>query len=57
MDDVVLLAEHGLIDRAELEAAYQQILPQLGHGRFFNLDPTTFTERYEATLALLPKAK
>ena len=54
LSDVKLLAERGLIHRDELEAAYQQILPQLGHGRFFNIDPAKFTERYEAALALLP---
>ena len=55
LSDIVLLAEHGLIVREELEAAYQQVLPQLGHGRFFNIDPTVFTEHYEAALAMLPE--
>lgn len=55
LSDVKLLAERGLIHRDELEAAYQQILPQLGHGQFFNIDPAKFTERYEAALTLLPE--
>lgn len=54
LSDVALLAQNGLIQRDELETAYQQILPQLGHGRFFNLDPTKVAEQYAATLALLP---
>jgi hypothetical protein len=51
---VALLAQNRLIQRKDLEAAYQQILPQLGHGRFFNIDPAKFAEQYAATLALLP---
>lgn len=55
LSDVALLAQNGLIQRDELETAYQQILPQLGHGRFFNLDPAKFAEQYAATVALLPE--
>lgn len=54
LSDVSLLAQNGLIQREQLEAAYQQILPQLGHGKFFNIDPAKFAEQYAATLALLP---
>jgi hypothetical protein len=54
LSDVALLAQNGLIQREELEAAYQQILPQLGHGRFFNIDRAKYAEQYAATLALLP---
>ncbi|HEX5548818.1 MAG TPA: DUF6036 family nucleotidyltransferase [Ktedonobacterales bacterium] len=54
LNDVALLAQNRLIQRKDLEAAYQQILPQLGHGRFFNIDPAKFAEQYAATLALLP---
>ena len=54
LSDVALLAQNGLIQRDELETAYQQILPQLGHGRFFNLDPAKVAEQYAATLAILP---
>lgn len=54
LSDVLLLAQNGLIQRDVLETAYQQILPQLGHGRFFNIDPVTFAEQYAAALALLP---
>ena len=55
LNDVALLAQQGLIHSDELEVAYQQILPQLGHGQFFNIDPEKFTERYEAALAALPE--
>ncbi len=55
LNDVALLAQNRLIQRKDLEAAYQQILPQLGHGRFFNIDPAKFAEQYAATLALLPE--
>ena len=54
VSDVALLAQNGLIQREDLEAAYQQILPQLGHGRFFNIDPAKFAEQYAATITLLP---
>ena len=54
LSDVLLLAQNGLIQRDVLETASQQILPQLGHGRFFNIDPVTFAEQYAAALALLP---
>jgi hypothetical protein len=54
LSDVLLLAQNGLIHRDVLETAYQQILPQLGHGRFFNIDPVKFAEQYAAALALLP---
>jgi uncharacterized nucleotidyltransferase DUF6036 len=54
LSDVMTLSQNGLIHRDELEAAFQQILPQLGHGRFFNLDPAKFAQQYTAALALLP---
>jgi hypothetical protein len=53
LQDVALLAQHGLIQQAPLEAAYQQILPQLGTGRFFNIDPTQFAQKFAAMVANL----
>lgn len=51
--DVGLLAQQSLITRDELDAGMREILPQLGHGRFFNVDPQRFTQHYEATTAQL----
>ncbi len=51
--DVELLAQQCLISRDELDAAMREILPQLGHSRFFNVDPQRFTQRYNAAVARL----
>lgn len=51
--DVTLLAQQNLVSRDELDAAVREILPQLGHGRFFNVDPQRFTQRYEAATSRL----
>lgn len=53
LQDVALLAQHGLIQQAPLEAAYQQILPQVGTGRFFNIDPARFAQKFAAVVAQL----
>jgi hypothetical protein len=53
IQDVVLLQQHGLIQRDLLETAFQAILPQLGTGRFFNIDPAVFTQKFAAAIALL----
>jgi hypothetical protein len=50
---VELLAQQSLISRDELDAAMREILPQLGHSRFFNVDPQRFTQRYNAAVARL----
>jgi hypothetical protein len=41
------------LQRAELEAAYQQIAQQLGTGRFFNIDPNQFAQRFAAVVQRL----
>jgi hypothetical protein len=51
--DVELLKDHGLIQRDTLDAAYHAILPEVGHGRFFNLDPALFAQKCAAALQLL----
>jgi hypothetical protein len=50
LQDVELLAHQGLIARDQLDAAYQEILPQVGHGRYFNLDATRFAAQYAAAM-------
>lgn len=49
--DVDLMAQQGLVRRDELAAAAQQILPQLGHGRFFNVDPQRFAQQLADAIA------
>lgn len=48
VQDVELLAQQGLIQRVALEAAYTEILPQLGFGRYFNIDPMQFQQAFTA---------
>ena len=38
LEDVELLARQGLVTRERLDAAFQEILPQVGMGRYFNVD-------------------
>lgn len=49
--DVELLAQNGLIQQTELEAALNEILPQLGHGRYFNIDPQVFEQKVRVVIA------
>lgn len=53
LHDVALLQQNGLIQRADLEAAFQAILPQLGHSRFFNVDPALFSQKVSAAVNTL----
>jgi len=53
LHDVALLQQNGLIQRDDLEAAFQAIQPQLGHGRFFNVDPTLFSQKVSAAVNTL----
>jgi len=53
LQDIALLKQQGLIERAELEGAFQEILPQIGHGRFFNIDPTLFAQKFAAAVQSL----
>lgn len=49
--DVALLAQQSLITHDALDAAMREILPQLRHDRFFNVNPQRFSEQYAATTA------
>ncbi len=49
--DVELLVRNGLIQQAKLEAALNEILPLLGHGRYFNIDPKVFEQKARAVIA------
>jgi hypothetical protein len=51
--NVKLLAQQGIIDLAELDNAYQEVLAQLGKGRYPRITPKRFIERYQAVRRLL----
>lgn len=51
--DVKLLVEQGIITPGELDNAYQEVLAQLGKGRYPRVTPKRFTERYQAVRRLL----
>jgi hypothetical protein len=51
--DVKLLVQHGIIELAELDKAYQGTLAQLGKGLYPRITPKRFTERYQAVRRLL----
>lgn len=51
--DVKLLIQHGLITLDELDKAYQEVLAQLGKGRYPRITPQRFAERYQAIRRLL----
>ena len=51
--DVKLLIQHGIIVPDELDKAYQEVLAQLGKGRYPRITPQRFTERYQAIRRLL----
>ncbi len=51
--DVKLLVEQGIIIPGELDNAYQEVLAQLGKGRYPRVTPKRFTERYQAVRQLL----
>lgn len=51
--DVALLKDQGLIQRDALDVAFQEIVTQVGHGRFFNIDPALFTDKFAAAVRLL----
>lgn len=53
LNDVALLKQQGAIQRDELEAAFQAILPQLGRGRFFNIDPALLARKVAAIVSQL----
>jgi Nucleotidyltransferase of unknown function (DUF6036) len=51
--DVKLLVQQGIITLDELDNAFQEVLAQLGKGRYPRLTPKRFTERYQAIRHLL----
>jgi hypothetical protein len=51
--DVKLLVQKGIIKLDELDVAYQQVLVQLGQGRYPRLTPERFVQRYAAVRQLL----
>ena len=51
--DVKLLVQQGIITLNELDVAYQEVLSQLGKGRYPRITPQRFSERYTATRKLL----
>ncbi len=51
--DVELLVQQGIITLNELDAAYREVLAQLGQGRYPRITPQRFSERYAAVLPLL----
>jgi len=51
--DVKLLVQQKIITLDALDAAYQEVLTQLGQGRYPRLTPQRFVERYAAVRKLL----
>lgn len=51
--DVKLLMQHGMVTPDELDKAYQEVLAQLGKGRYPRITPQRFAERYQAIRRLL----
>ena len=51
--DVKLLVQQGIITLNELDVAYQEVLAQLGKGRYPRITPQRFSERYTAIRKLL----
>jgi hypothetical protein len=51
--DVELLVQQGIITLNELDAAYREVLAQLGQGRYPRITPQRFSERYAAVRPLL----
>lgn len=48
LDDLVLLAREGLVQLQALEQEVAAMLPQLGTGRYFNVDPAAVARNFEA---------
>ena len=51
--DVKLLMQHSMVTIDELDKSYQEVLAQLGKGRYPRLTPQRFIERYQAIRRLL----
>ena len=48
LDDLVLLAKDGLVQLQALEQEVAAMLPQLGTGRYFNVDPAAVARNFAA---------
>ncbi|HEX6796798.1 MAG TPA: DUF6036 family nucleotidyltransferase [Ktedonobacterales bacterium] len=48
LDDLVLLAREGLVHLQALEQEVAAMLPQLGSGRYFNVDPAAVAHNFAA---------
>ncbi len=53
IEDIKLLVQQQRINLDELDATYQEVLAQLGKGRYPKITPERFAERYTAILPLL----
>lgn len=53
IEDVNLLVQQGIITLDELDRAYQEVLAQLGKGKYLRVTPQQFSERYTAIRQLL----
>jgi len=53
IEDVKLLVQQGIIKLDELDRAYQEVLAQLGKGKYPRVTPQRFSERYNAIHKLL----
>jgi len=51
--DVKLLVKQGIVSLDKLDVAYQEVLSQLGQGRYPRITPQRFSERYSAVRSLL----
>jgi Nucleotidyltransferase of unknown function (DUF6036) len=51
--DVKLLIQHEIVTLDELDKAFQEVLAQLGKGRYPRITPQRFTERYQTIRQLL----
>jgi hypothetical protein len=56
VDDIVLLAQHGLIEVTALDGVVRDALPQLGTGHYFNIDPALVEANYAAIRQLIAPA-
>ena len=53
INDVKLLLQHKFINLEGLDAAFQEVLPQVGKRPYIRLDPKQFAARYDAVRQLL----
>jgi len=53
INDVKLLLDRGIITLEELDAAYQEVLAQMGKGSYARLNPQQFADRYAAVRQML----